>query len=81
MNPTISQLEHESVQYAMEVLESFNIDFKQTSKLSIAKAMANKTLEQVLLNRSINFDSTVKLPPRLNTAKNSIKELQLFRTY
>ncbi len=43
MNPTISQLERESVQYAMEVLQSFNIDFKRTSKLSIAKTMAKKS--------------------------------------
>ncbi len=78
MNPTISQLESESVQYAMEVLESFNIDFKRRSKLSIAKAMAKTTLKQVLLDRSVDFDTIVKLPPRLNTAKNSIKELQLF---
>ncbi len=78
MNPTISQLKCESVQNAMEVLESFNIDSKRKSKLSIAKTMANKTLEQVLLDRSINFGSTVKLPPRLTTAKTSIKELQLF---
>ena len=39
MNPTISQLERESVQHAIKVLESFNIDFKQTSKLSVAKAI------------------------------------------
>ncbi len=81
MNPTISHLECESVQYAMEVLESFNVDFKQTSKLSVTKAMANKTLEQVLLNRSIDFDSTVKLPPTLTTIKNSINALQLFWTF
>ncbi len=28
MNPTISQLERETVQYAIKVLESFNIDIK-----------------------------------------------------
>ncbi len=43
INPIISQLECESVQNAIEMLESFNIGFKQTSKLSIAKAMANKS--------------------------------------
>ncbi len=53
MNPTISQVERESVQYAIEVLESFNI-FKQTSNLSIAKATAKK-----LLNKCYSIDPLI----------------------
>ncbi len=65
----------------MEVLESFKVDFKQTSKLSVAKAMLNKTLEQVLSDRSINVDSIVKLPSRLKYEKGKIKTLKLFQTF
>ncbi len=77
-NPTTSQLEWESFQYVMKVFESFGIDFKQTSKLSVAKATVNKSLEEVLKDEFINFDSIIKLPPRLTCEKGKIKTLQLF---
>ncbi len=69
------------MQYAIEVLESFQIDFKRTSKLSVAKAMVKKTLQQVLLDRSIDFDKAVRLPPRLVYEQNKIKNLPLFQTF
>ncbi len=81
INPIISQLERESVQYAIEVLESFQIDFKRISKLSVAKAMVKKTLQQVLLDRSIDFDKAVRLPPRLVYEQKRIKNLPLFQTF
>ncbi len=81
MNPTLSQLECEILQYAMESLESFSTDFKWTSKLSVAKAMVNKTLQQVPRDWYIDFDSTVEFPPRLSYKKSNIKTLQLFRTF
>ncbi len=81
MNPTISQLERENFQYAIEVLESFHIDFKQTYKLSVAKSMVNKTLQQVLLDRCIDFDKAIRLPPRLIYKQNKIKNLPLFQTF
>ena len=81
INPIISQLERENVQYAIEVLESFKVDFKRTSKLSVAKAMVTKTLQQVLLDRSIDFDKAVRLPPRLVYEQNKIKNLPLFQTF
>ncbi len=43
--------------------------------------MVNKTLKQVLLDRSINFDKAVSLPPRLVYKQNKIKTLQLFGTF
>ncbi len=65
----------------MEVLELLKVDFKRTFKLSVAKSMVNKNLKQVLQDQSINFDSTVKLPPRLSYAKSNIKTLMLFSTF
>ncbi len=47
VNPTISQLEQESVNYAIKVLESLCIDFKQMSKLSFAKSIIIKSLQEV----------------------------------
>ncbi len=81
VNPTIIQLDLENVQYAMEVLELFKVDFKWTSKQSVATAMLNKTLEQVLRDRSIDFESSIKLPPRLTNEKGNIKALYLYQTF
>ncbi len=46
-----------------------------------SKGMLNKTLEQVLRDQSINFDSSVKRPLRLTYEKGKIKTLQLFWTF
>ncbi len=65
----------------MEICDSCKVDFKQTFNLSVAKAMSNKTLQQVLRDQSIDFDSSVKLPPRLTYEKDKIKTLNLFLNF
>ncbi len=78
INPIISQMECKSVSCTIEVLQSFNIDIKQTSKLSFAKFIINKSLDEILRSHSLDFNSMVTLPPRLPYKKGKIKSFKLF---
>ena len=77
-NPIISQMERESVSCTIEVLQAFRIDIKLQSKISLAKSIMNKSLEQVLLSHGVDFNSTVTLPQRLSYKKGKIKSFKLF---
>ncbi len=74
-------MEHESFLYTIEVLQSFHIDIQWTSKVSFAKSIINKSLEQVLGSHGVGFNSIVTLPPRLSCKKGKIKSFKLCRTF
>ena len=80
-NPVISQLEHQSAIHANEVLRSFGIVLKRLLKASFIKSITNKSLEQVLRDHSIHFNSRVSLTGKLSYQRGKIKSLKLFRTF
>ncbi len=78
LNPTISQLEHERVQHDIEVVESYNINVKCLLRVSFAKLIIKKSLEQVLRSYPISFDLMVTLPPGFSYEDGKIKSFKLF---
>ncbi len=80
-NPVISQLERQSALHANEVICSFGIDLKRLLKSSFIKSITNKSLEQVLQDYSVDFNSRVSLTGKLSYQRGRIKSLKLFRTF
>ncbi len=74
-------MEWERNSCTIEVLQSFCIDIKQTSKVLFAKSIINKSLEQVLHSHCVDFNSTLTLPPQLSSEKCKIKSFKLFWTF
>jgi len=66
INPIIAQMEWESISCTIEVLQSLHIDIGRTSKVTFAKSIINKSLEQVLQSHGVDFNSRVTLPQRLS---------------
>ncbi len=64
------------ISYTIDILQSFHIDIRNTSKFII-----NESLEQLMRNHAVNFNSFVTLPPRLSYEKDKIELFKLFQTF
>ncbi len=77
-NPVISQLARQSALHTNEVICSFGIDLNRVLKSSFVKSITNKSLEQVLRDHSVDFNSRVSLIGKLSYQRGRIKSLKIF---